>query len=81
MKYVVDIDGTICTKLCELKGEDYKDSFPLKERIDKVNALYDKGHKIIYMTARGMGRHKNNRSLAKTQLQLKIYYFYAYPCP
>ena len=67
MTYVFDIDGTICTKLCELKGQDYNDSLPLRERIDKVNALYDEGHKIIYMTARGMGRYENNRSLAEAE--------------
>ena len=52
--YVIDIDGTICTKNCELKGSDYSDSKPIYSRIDKINKLYDEGHKIIYLTARGM---------------------------
>ena len=60
MTYVFDIDGTICTKQCELRGGNYLLSEPLKDRIAKVNSLYDAGHKIIYMTARGMGRHENN---------------------
>jgi|TARA_R110000824_G_scaffold51990_3_gene144535 hypothetical protein len=58
--YVIDIDGTICTKNCELQGSDYTNSKPIRRRIDKINDLYDKGNKIIYMTARGMGRHNNN---------------------
>jgi histidinol phosphatase-like enzyme len=62
--YVFDIDGTICTKLCELQGNDYADSEPLEQRIEKVNELYDEGNTIIYMTARGMGRHKNNPQAA-----------------
>lgn len=62
--YVFDIDGTICDKLCELKGESYLDSSPKKDRIEKVNKLYEEGNTIIYQTARGMGRHKNNQLLA-----------------
>ena len=53
--YVFDIDGTIC----EING-DYTTSTPLTNRIDKVNALYDEGHTIIFQTARGMGRSDNN---------------------
>ena len=62
MTYVFDIDGTICKKLQE--GQDYKQATPFKERIEKVNKLHDKGHTIIYLTARGMGRHKNNQAAA-----------------
>jgi hypothetical protein len=64
MTYVFDIDGTICTKLCELEGSDYTDSEPLATRIEKVNQLYEEGNTIIYMTARGMGRHGNNPQAA-----------------
>ena len=60
MRYCIDIDGTICQKLCELQGDDYRDSKPHKERIEKVNELYEEGNTIIYQTARGMGRHDNN---------------------
>jgi hypothetical protein len=60
--YVVDIDGTICTKT---DGDmDYRAATPFLERIHKVNELYDQGHTIIYFTARGMGRSKNNPSVA-----------------
>ena len=62
MTYVFDIDGTICEKLGE--GQDYKQAAPIKERIEKVNELFDEGNTIIYLTARGMGRHKNNQAAA-----------------
>ena len=57
-RYCVDIDGTICTpgtcKSCQYEG-----ATPNKDRIEKINKLYDEGHYIIYMTARAMGRNKD----------------------
>tara|TARA_R100000008_G_scaffold21543_1_gene11352 strand:+ start:30219 stop:30551 length:333 start_codon:yes stop_codon:yes gene_type:complete len=67
MTYVFDIDGTICAKLCELEGQSYEDAVPFLNRIEKVNKLYEEGHKIIYMTARGMGRNDNNAAYANQQ--------------
>ena len=64
MTYVFDIDGTICIKQCEMQGSDYSEVEPIAKRIEKVNTLYDQGNQIIYMTARGMGRHKNNAQSA-----------------
>jgi len=58
MTYVFDIDGTIC----ETNDSDYKNSKPFPERIKRVNALYDEGHTIHFLTARGMGRTNNNQS-------------------
>ena len=60
MTYVFDIDGTICSS----KTGNYEDSIPFKERILKINDLYDNGHKIIFYTARGMGRYNNKADLA-----------------
>ena len=60
MKYVFDIDGTICTK----SSPDYTQAKPLIKRINKINRLYDKGHTIIFLTARGMGRHENDATAA-----------------
>ena len=60
MKYVFDIDGTICSNT----DGNYEHAEPILERIKKINELYSKGHKIMFMTARGMGRYKNNRSRA-----------------
>ena len=56
MKYVFDIDGTICTQT----DGDYSKAEPLKDRIEKNNKLFDENHVIIYLTARGMGRTNNN---------------------
>jgi len=64
MKYVIDIDGTICDKPECREDADYDTSVPKKDRIEKINKLYDEGNEIIYLTARGMGRHKNSRTLA-----------------
>ena len=49
MIYYVDVDGTICTKT----DGDYRTARPYWDRIAKINALYDEGHRIVYWTARG----------------------------
>ena len=58
MRYCIDIDGTICNpgtcKSCQYEG-----ATPKKDRIEYVNKLYDKGHYIIYFTARAMGRNSD----------------------
>jgi len=54
--YVFDIDGTICSN----SYGDYEKAEPYCERIDHINKLYDSGNTIIFHTARGMGRTKNN---------------------
>ena len=46
----VDIDDTICKASPDM---DYSKSNPKKDRISKINALFDEGHTIIYWTARG----------------------------
>lgn len=59
--YIFDIDGTICDST---EDGDYSTSTPKKERIEKINQLYQAGNIIIFQTARGMGRHHNNSMLA-----------------
>jgi len=49
MKYIVDIDGTICTNTFG----DYSTAEPYVERIERLNQLFDEGHEIHYWTARG----------------------------
>lgn len=58
--YVFDIDGTICT----LSDGKYENAIPDKDRIEKINSLYDNGNTIIFQTARGMGRFKNDKNKA-----------------
>tara|TARA_R110001592_G_scaffold133267_1_gene348419 strand:+ start:219 stop:545 length:327 start_codon:yes stop_codon:yes gene_type:complete len=60
MTYVFDIDGTICTNT----NGDYEDAEPILSRVDIVNKLFDEGHIITLLTARGMGRHENDASKA-----------------
>lgn len=55
--YIFDIDGTICSQ--QHKG-DYENATPYENRINRINNLYDNGDKIIYCTARGMGRFSND---------------------
>lgn len=45
----VDIDGTIC----RTHGCDYLAAEPMMDRIERVNALHDAGHTVVYWTARG----------------------------
>jgi hypothetical protein len=49
MKYIVDIDNTICVT----NGSKYFESQPILDRIKKINDLYKDGHIIVYWTARG----------------------------
>ena len=64
--FAIDIDGTIC--------EEYKDGDeirpitnrrPYKDRIDKINKLYDEGNIITYWTARGSSQPDNIGRLDK----------------
>jgi hypothetical protein len=64
MNYIIDIDGTICDKPTCREDGGYETSIAKPDRIATINKLYDEGHKIIYLTARGMGRHGNSRMLA-----------------
>jgi hypothetical protein len=65
MKYVVDIDGTIC----RTKGSDYENSEPIQVRINHFNMLYDWGNEIHYWTARGGNSGKDWRELTERQLK------------
>ena len=75
--YVIDIDGTICTN-GDCSSCKYEGSTPIKERIEKINQLYDEGHIIKYFTARGMGRYNDDEKAkekfyALTKMQLEIW--------
>ena len=67
MKYVVDIDGTICKEVGSVIGRT-----PYIDRINQINKLYDEGHTIIYLTARGLksGRGESHyRPITEQQLK------------
>ena len=52
---------TICVLVHETDETRYTGATPIQDRIDKINKLYDDGHYIVYLTARGMGRFNNSR--------------------
>lgn len=49
LTYVIDIDNTIFKTI----NSDYENAIPIKDRINRINYLFDQGHTIIYWTARG----------------------------
>jgi hypothetical protein len=64
MKYIVDIDGTICT----ITNGDYPNAQPYQSRIEHFNLLFDAGNEIHYWTARGGNTCKNWDELTLKQL-------------
>ena len=65
MNIYVDIDETICY----YKGDrDYNLALPLVDNIKKINKLYDEGHNIKYLTARGTVIKIDWFSVTKNQL-------------
>ena len=63
LRLVFDTDGTICNNT---NGK-YPEAEPYTDMIDLINKLYDKGHYIIFHTARGMGLHNSVPNKAATK--------------
>jgi mannose-6-phosphate isomerase len=68
MKIYIDIDNTICYHECLDDNFDYTNALPYQKKIDKANSLYDKGHTIVYWTARGTMTGKDWRQVTEKQL-------------
>ena len=66
MHYVFDIDGTICTM--PNSESTYEEAEPIIDRIEKINALFDTGNRIIFHTARGMRTFKNDGKKLMTSI-------------
>ena len=66
MVIYVDIDETICYSP---ENRDYNLSKPYYDRIEKINALYNSGHEIIYWTARGRLTNIDWYDVTKEQLK------------
>ena len=60
-----DIDETICS----FTDGKYSLAKPIKERIKKINKLYDQGNTIIYWTARGTMTNLNWFNVTQEQLK------------
>ena len=62
----VDIDETICISP---EDRDYAKAVPILTNIEKCNTLYDKGHTIVYWTARGTGSGIDWRETTERQFK------------
>ncbi len=62
----VDIDETICKTP---ESRNYADSTPIRERIEKINSLYDEGNEIVYWTARGTRTGLDWREVTEEQFK------------
>ncbi len=67
MIYCFDLDGTICTSV---EGSQYQKALPDLTVVKEINRLYNGGHKIIIMTARGCVSGVNHSDLTKEQLRV-----------
>ena len=65
MKMYVDIDETICKTP---ENRDYSKSVPINRNIKKINEMYDKGHTIVYWSARGRRSGLDHTELTIDQL-------------
>jgi glycerol-3-phosphate cytidylyltransferase len=65
MIYCFDIDGTICSSVQKSK---YEEAQPFSDVIQHINNLYDNGHEIIVMSARGSVRKVDYFEFTKKQL-------------
>ena len=66
MIYCFDLDGTICSSV---ENSEYYNSIPDKTVVDEINRLYDSGHEIIIMTARGCVSGIDHYDLTEDQLR------------
>lgn len=64
MKYMIDIDGTICSTTI---NSNYAYAEPFTGRIAHFNKLFDEGHEVHYWTARGGTTGKDWSELTKKQ--------------
>lgn len=62
--FCFDLDGTICSEACP-----YEDAQPMPLIVEKINQLYERGHKIVIATARGAASKTCWRALTEKQLQ------------
>ena len=70
MNYCFDLDGTICNTPTKDDKPAYLDSNPIPFMVEQVNQLFDEGHKIIIMTARGRGSGKDWTDWTTKQLDM-----------
>lgn len=67
MRYVIDIDDTIC--YYDEKTMDYTQAKPYTEKIEYINKLYDDGNEIVFQTARGFKTGIDWREVTENQFK------------
>lgn len=50
--YLIDIDGTVCEDIPNEEAERFPSAYVIDGAVDKVNALFDAGHRITFFTSR-----------------------------
>lgn len=65
MIYCFDLDGTICTSV---ENSQYELALPDQFVVNEINRLYDEGHTIKIMTARGSVSKIDHTDITKNQL-------------
>lgn len=66
MIYCFDLDGTICTSVL---NSEYSSAKPYPGVIEEINSLYNEGHRVIVMTARGSISKKDWSNFTADQLR------------
>ena len=66
MIYCFDIDGTVCSVV---NNSDYKNAILFPHMLEKINSLFDDGHLIYFMTARGSVSGKDWTEFTENQLR------------
>lgn len=69
IRWVFDLDGTICDTTYDPDTYAYIESVPRKEVVEKINELYDMGEHITIFTARGAVHKKDWGPETKKQLE------------
>jgi ribonucleotide monophosphatase NagD (HAD superfamily) len=64
MTFCFDIDGTLCTNT----DGHYLDSQPFPDVIERINGLYETGHRILLYTARGSTTGIDWRDVTERQM-------------
>jgi len=68
--FCFDLDGVICknTKYKNSNLINYNKSKSIPTAVNAINKLYNKGHRIVIYTSRGMTRYDGDVSLVKKKL-------------
>lgn len=66
LTFVIDVDGVVASLVPD---NDYAKSEPLTDTIASINRLYDQGHRIVMLTARGSATGIDWRGVTEAQFE------------